>query len=156
MKNLKQKIWLFVFILFVTFYTAFVLVTLPTEVITYQRIEPVVEFNPIVLDPIAEPKVAKIQVPMLYPTLKKICTCESGQGTGEPQQFNIKTGEVLRGEINPLDTGMCQINLKYHQASAEKMGLDLETEYGNAMYANWLFDTQGSQPWDWSRSCWSK
>lgn len=99
---------------------------------------------------------SKPQVPELYPTLKRICSCEStGQPDREPQQFNAD-GSVKRGKINPLDTGMCQINLHYHEEAATKMGLDLETSYGNATYANWLFDREGSTPWNWSRSCWAE
>lgn len=129
------------------------------------RIEYVAEPQPIFtpvelpITPVATatvPLKLKEVAPVLNPTLKKICSCESnGHAYGEPKQFN-SDGSVLRGKINPLDTGMCQINLKYHQATAERMGYDLFTEYGNASYATWLFDTQGSVPWNWSKSCWSQ
>lgn len=92
--------------------------------------------------------------PELLPELVKICTCESGQGTGKPQQFNIHTGEVLRGVINPDDTGMCQINKHYHLEASIQKGWDIETEEGNILYSNWLYSTQGSKPWSWSKPCW--
>ncbi len=92
--------------------------------------------------------------PELVPELVKICTCESGQGTGKPQQFNIHTGEILRGVINPDDTGMCQINKHYHLEDSQRMGWDIETEEGNILYSNWLYSKQGTKPWEWSRPCW--
>ncbi len=92
--------------------------------------------------------------PQLDPTLKRICSCEStGKPYNEPKQFNAD-GSVVRGKINNLDVGMCQINLKYHEATAKRLGYDLFTEYGNASYATWLFETQGTTPWNWSKSCW--
>lgn len=108
------------------------------------------------INPVEEPKeLPKPQVPELYPTLKRICSCEStGKPYNEPQHYEADGVTVRYGRVNPRDTGMCQINLDYHQASAEAMGLDLFTPYGNATYANILFDQQGSTPWNWSRSCW--
>lgn len=98
---------------------------------------------------------AKIEVrPVLNPALKRVCSCEStGKPNNEPQQFEAD-GSVKKGKQNPLDTGMCQINLHYHQATAERMGLDLFTEEGNIEYANWLYAREGLTPWNWSRSCW--
>ena len=58
----------------------------------------------------------------LVKELIPICACESAQGTGKPQQYNVITGEVLRGVINPNDIGMCQISLTWHKEEAEKMG----------------------------------
>jgi hypothetical protein len=100
--------------------------------------------------------IPEVVIATLNPALVPICTCESGQGTGKPQQFNIYTGEVLRGKINNKDTGMCQINTYYHEADAIKMGLDIFTEQGNIIYANYVYKTQGSQPWSASSACWGK
>lgn len=99
---------------------------------------------------------AKIEKAELQKELVKICTCESGQGTGKPQQYNIVTGEVLRGVKNPKDIGMCQINLYWNGAQAEKMGLDLFKEQDNIKFANWLYDQQGAEPWGWSKGCWQQ
>lgn len=90
----------------------------------------------------------------LKPALVKVCTCESSQGTGKPQQFNIKTGKVLHGVQNNLDIGMCQINAYYHEADAKKLGMDIYTKDGNIAFANHLYATQGLAPWVWSKSCW--
>lgn len=89
------------------------------------------------------------------PILKRICSCEStGQPNNEPRQFNTD-GSVVKGKINPLDTGACQVNLKYHEAASEKFGYDLFTRDGNISYANHLYQEQGTQPWSWSRGCWA-
>lgn len=79
--------------------------------------------------------------------LVTICKCESGG-----RQFKAD-GTVIRGIVNSQDIGMCQINLKYHQAAADRMGLDLFTEEGNITYANHLYASQGAQPWGWSSHC---
>lgn len=108
-------------------------------------------------EPVTYGEIREVETPAiatLHPELVPICTCESGQGTGKPQHFNIQTGEVLRGVVNPQDIGMCQINLKYHQAAAERMGLDVFKEEDNIAYANWLFEQEGSTPWNWSKPCW--
>lgn len=88
------------------------------------------------------------------PELHEICACEStGSRYGIPRQFNAD-GTVLRGEINPQDVGMCQINEKYHLADSIALGYDIYTDEGNWGYAKHLHATQGSQPWSWSRHCW--
>ena len=79
--------------------------------------------------------------------LREIARCESG-GT----QFT-KDGEVIRGKVNPQDIGKYQINLKYHKATADKMGLDLFTEAGNEAYALYLYKTSGAKPWKASNPC---
>lgn len=90
----------------------------------------------------------------LLPELIPICACEStGKRDGIPKHFD-KNGNVLQGKINKLDRGACQINLGYHQEAAKKMGIDVETEQGNIIYANYLYTTQGSQPWSASSACW--
>jgi hypothetical protein len=118
----------------------------------YPEKEETIEAEPIPV--ITIPEEILPEPPTLVPELVKICTCESGQGTGKPQQFNIHTGEVLRGEINSDDTGMCQINTYYHLETAVAMGMDIETEEGNILYSNWLYSKQGSRPWNWSKPCW--
>lgn len=99
-------------------------------------------------EPVVEP------LAVLNPKLKPVCGCESNYSPlKEPRQFN-DDGSVVLGKINPLDTGMCQINQKYHLATATKMGLDIFTEQGNIKYSNWLFENEGYTPWNWSKSCW--
>ena len=110
------------------------------------------------LSPTPQPALAKVEIkpkPTLHPALVSICGCESGGNTGKPRQFN-EDGTVVKGKVNSLDSGMCQINLKYHEARAISLGLDLFTEEGNIEYANLLYKEQGTAPWEASRSCWSK
>jgi len=71
------------------------------------------------------------------------------------RQFD-KDGNVLRGKQNPQDVGVFQINEHYHLESSKKLGLDIYTLAGNIAYARYLYDTQGVQPWNWSRPCWGK
>lgn len=93
--------------------------------------------------------------PTLDPALVPICTCESGRGVGHPVQFNAD-GSVRRGLVNPQDVGMCQINEHYHLAAAQALGMDIYTEVGNIEYANYLYEHEGTTPWNWSKSCWAK
>lgn len=82
----------------------------------------------------------------LIPALEAICVCESGK------QFH-PDGSVVRGRVNPLDIGMCQINQKYHGEASEALGFDIFTEVGNIKYSNHLYKQQGAQPWFWSKPC---
>lgn len=90
----------------------------------------------------------------LNKALVPICTCESAQGTTEPQQYDLKTGGVLHGKVNPLDIGACQINEKWNGEEATKHGWDIYTLEGNIKMANWMYKTQGTKPWLSSVSCW--
>lgn len=102
------------------------------------------------------PKPVKVSG-VLYPELKRICACESaGRPDAEPQHFEADGVTVRYGRVNPLDIGMCQINLRYHEATAVIMGLDVFLEADNIAYANWLYETQGTRPWRDSSACWSK
>jgi len=93
--------------------------------------------------------------PILRAELVPICACESSyEGTkyGKPRQF--EHGSVLRGYITPEDIGMCQINLTYHGTEATQLGLDVFTEEGNIMFANYLYEREGDDPWFRSERCW--
>lgn len=105
----------------------------------------------VIADPVEPVKVE------LNPALKRVCSCESnGRPDREPRHFEDDGVTVRKGKINPLDTGMCQINLKYHEASAAKMSLDLFKEQDNIKYANWLYKNEGLTPWNWSKQCWAE
>lgn len=99
-----------------------------------------------VIEEIEEVKEANI----IPKTLINIGFCESGN-----RQFN-KDGSVLRGKVNPKDVGKYQINEKYHLAKSIELEMDIYTEQGNEEYAMWLYQREGSTPWNWSRPCWSK
>lgn len=86
----------------------------------------------------------------LHPDLKVICKCESAGHT-----HKNKDGELLSGYIDSDDKGECQINTRYHGKTMEKMGLDINDDADYRTYANYLFETQGRQPWSASASCWA-
>lgn len=96
--------------------------------------------------------------PTLVEQLVPVCACESsweGTATGTPRHFD-PDGSVRTGKVNGSDKGMCQINAKWHQADAEKMGLDIMTEDGNIEFANHLYKRYGLKPWKHSNACWSE
>lgn len=82
------------------------------------------------------------------PVMIQIARCES--------QFRhiLADGSVLRGEIDPADTGVMQINLRYHAAEAAEMELDLTDIHDNMAYARALYERKGTQPWSASEPCW--
>jgi hypothetical protein len=84
------------------------------------------------------------------PIMAKIAKCESRN------RHLDKYGQVLRGEITPLDRGVMQINLHYHEKAAAKLGLDLHNIDDNVAYARYLYEKEGAKPWMSSSACWSK
>lgn len=84
------------------------------------------------------------------PILAEIAKCESTF-----RQYS-STGEVIKGRVNKSDVGVMQINKYYHLKQAEKLGYDLHTTEGNMAYAKWLYDREGTKPWNSSSKCWGK
>ncbi len=84
------------------------------------------------------------------PLLAKVGACESRN-----RQYDA-SGQVLRGKENSYDRGVMQINILYHQETAEKMGLDLNKIDDNVAYARYLYEKFGAKPWMSSSPCWSK
>jgi hypothetical protein len=84
------------------------------------------------------------------PIMAEIAFCES-----RFRQYDAN-GNVLRGVVNSLDVGVLQINEKYHLDTAQKLGLNIHTLEGNMAYAKYLYDTQGTRPWNHSSPCWGK
>lgn len=82
--------------------------------------------------------------------LLDIARCESGF-----RHYNAD-GTVVRGNKNKQDVGLMQINEYYHGETALKMGMDVTTPEGNLSYARWLFERQGTAPWNTSAKCWAK
>ena len=79
----------------------------------------------------------------------QIARCES------TFQHTLADGSVLRGRIDSADTGVMQINKRYHSEKARELGLDLDDLYGNMAYARDLYLRQGTKPWAASAACWS-
>jgi hypothetical protein len=84
------------------------------------------------------------------PILADIASCES-----HDQQFNTD-GTVMRGAVVYQDVGIMQINETYHGAEAKALGYDIYTLDGNLAFANWLYNKEGTAPWDSSSPCWDK
>lgn len=81
--------------------------------------------------------------------LLKIAACESG---GE--QFNPDGSVVEHHNKNgTTDYGYLQIN-SVHLKEAEKMSMDIMTFEGNKAFGKWLYEKQGTTPWNWSAWCW--
>ena len=84
------------------------------------------------------------------PIMQAIAQCES-----HFKQFDTD-GSIHRGVVNNKDVGVMQINEYYHGKTADKLGLDLYTMQGNVAYAQYLYDKEGTTPWNSSKPCWGK
>ena len=84
------------------------------------------------------------------PIMVQIARCES------TFRHTLADGTVLRGVVDKDDTGVMQINKRYHLKTAEQMNLNLEDIYHNMAYARYLYETQGTRPWNASAPCWSR
>jgi len=82
------------------------------------------------------------------PVMVHVARCES------TFRHNLEDGTVLRGKVDSADTGVMQINKRYHESTAIKLGLNLEDIHDNLAYARYLYEKQGTQPWNASRPCW--
>jgi len=84
------------------------------------------------------------------PVMVQIARCES------TFRHTRADGSVLRGEIDAADTGVMQINKRFHSRTASELGLDLENLYDNMKYARYLYEKKGTQPWRASSPCWGR
>ena len=84
------------------------------------------------------------------PIMAEIARCES------TYRHRLSDGSVLRGYVDQADTGVMQINLRYHAQTAERLGLDLENIYDNMAYARYLYEREGTRPWNASAPCWGQ
>ena len=82
------------------------------------------------------------------PILAEIANCESTF-----RQFDSK-GKVIRGIADSNDVGVMQINERYHLAQSKKLGYNIYTLDGNMAYARYLYETEGTKPWNASKACW--
>jgi hypothetical protein len=83
------------------------------------------------------------------PILVSIAGCESRY------RHLSRDGNVLQGEQNSYDRGVMQINLLYHEKTAQKLGLDLHDLDDNVAYARYLYEKEGAKPWMSSSACWA-
>ena len=83
------------------------------------------------------------------PVMIQIARCESGF------RHTLEDGSVLRGVVDSADTGVMQINKRFHADKATTMNLNLDNLYNNMAYARHLYETEGTRPWNASASCWN-
>lgn len=84
------------------------------------------------------------------PILADIAWCESRM------RHLDKDGTILRGMVDSDDIGVMQINTRYHQKTADELGIDIYSLSGNLAYAEYLYEKQGVKPWMASSPCWGK
>jgi hypothetical protein len=63
---------------------------------------------------------------------------------------------VIRGQINRSDLGVMQINEYYHADTASKLGINIHSLSGNLAYARYLYEREGTRPWNSSKHCWGR
>lgn len=84
------------------------------------------------------------------PIMIDIARCES-----RFRQFD-SSGKVLK---NPSSSamGVFQIMASLHAHGAKKnLGHDIYSLEGNAAYARYLYEKQGTSPWNASKACWGR
>ena len=84
------------------------------------------------------------------PIMIEVAKCES-----HFRQLN-SDGDIKRGQKNPADVGVMQINEHYHLDESAKKDYNIYTLEGNTAYARKLYNEKGTDPWKSSRSCWNK
>lgn len=82
------------------------------------------------------------------PIMIEVARCES------TFRHELADGSVLQGRVDSDDTGVMQINKRYHEETAIAMGLNVENLQDNMAYARHLYERQGTQPWSASMPCW--
>ena len=78
-----------------------------------------------------------------------IASCES-----HFRQFH-SDGSVYKGKINPHDIGVFQISETYWLDVLNKLGYNIYTLDGNIKMAEYIYEHNGTTPWNWSKKCWS-
>jgi hypothetical protein len=96
------------------------------------------------------------KVATLNPILDRVCSCESwGSPDKIPREFD-DSGNVLRGFPDHRDVGACQIATETWGAKARALGYNIYTLNGNIQMANYIYEVQGLNAWNPSRSCWQE
>lgn len=85
------------------------------------------------------------------PVMAEIAWCES-----KFKHFDEREGGVERGDVTSEDVGVMQVNEYFHKDVADELGLDLHTLGGNLLYARYLYEKEGTKPWNSSKHCWKK
>lgn len=117
----------------------FIFVAVTTSLFSFPQVS--------IMEPLSleEPAPTQESIPSIF---EKIAYCES-----KGKHFN-EDGLVTRG-VNKHDVGKYQINVRYWQEFADKLGHDIYTEEGNEAMALVLYERYGTEPWNSSKKCWS-
>ncbi len=83
------------------------------------------------------------------PVMYAIAGCESNY-----RQYDAD-GSILRNSHSSA-LGLFQIMQSTHEKTAAQLGIDIYTIQGNAAYAKYLYDQEGTAPWASSKACWGK
>jgi 6-phosphogluconolactonase/glucosamine-6-phosphate isomerase/deaminase len=83
------------------------------------------------------------------PVMYAIAGCESNY-----RQYDTD-GSILRNTHSSA-LGLFQIMQSTHEKTAAQLGIDIYTIQGNAAYAKYLYDQEGTAPWNSSKACWGK
>jgi hypothetical protein len=84
------------------------------------------------------------------PVMIKVAKCES-----EYRQFN-SSGSALHGGTGDAMVGVFQIYKTVHEKFASSLGMDIHTLEGNLAYARYIYDREGTVPWNSSAPCWEE
>ena len=84
------------------------------------------------------------------PIMIEIAQCES-----HFRQLD-RDGEIHRGVANSADVGVMQINEHYHLDRSQSENYNIYTIEGNTAYARNLYERDGTDPWNSSKTCWGK
>jgi hypothetical protein len=79
----------------------------------------------------------------------EIARCESGT-----RQYYAGTDDYVRGMVDEDDTGLFQVNKRYHLKTAERLGIDFTDTMGNILFTKYLYERDGLSPWSASKPCW--
>lgn len=82
------------------------------------------------------------------PVMISVARCESHF------RHELADGTILKGKVDGADTGVMQINRRFHEKRAQSLGLDLFDLEDNLAYARILYEEQGTKPWNASAPCW--
>ncbi len=83
------------------------------------------------------------------PIMIAIAQCES-----EFKQFTKHGAPVKNPKSSAI--GIFQVMSSLHTGTASTLGLDIKTVEGNAAYARYLYEKEGTRPWNASKACWGK
>ena len=93
----------------------------------------------------------------VYPKLRKIAWCESGQGSGLPYRQFEADGSPFKSRLGTPDWGATQISDWAWADKAKALGLDYKHSLlDNLEMAVYIIHDQGYEAWAASESCWNR